>query len=158
MLVYIIAWFALVFEVNSTRKAGSNWTRHSRVQFTDLQALQSRFNCLQKQCLEAMYSGPSLIRPSVIQNTRLSGLDLCPAPCCVQSKVAVLDRWNTQRCQNFDRSKPEKTEIWRLFAPMMDNMTGKATAVLIMIHYRCYLHDDSHIRLFHLSSDGPVPL
>ena len=40
---------------------------------------------------------------------------------------------------------------------MMDNITGKETKVLIMIHYRCYLHDDSHIRLFRLSDHGLVP-
>ena len=75
-----------------------------------------------------------------------------------RSKVAVLDRWNTQRCQNFERPKPEEAKIRRLFASMMDNMTGKETAVLIMIHYRPYLHDDSHIRLFHLSGHGLVLL
>ena len=67
-------------------------------------------------------------------------------PCCVWSQVAVLDRWNTRRCRNFNRPKPEEAKIRRLFASMMDNMTGKETAVLIMIHYRPYLHDDSLIR------------
>ena len=38
---------------------------------------------------------------------------------------------------------------------MIDNMTGKETAVLIVIHY---LHDDSHIRLLYLSGHGLVLL
>ena len=32
--VYVIAWFAVVFGINSTSKAGNNCTRRSRVQFT----------------------------------------------------------------------------------------------------------------------------
>ena len=63
-----------------------------------------------------------------------------------------------RRCWNFDRPKPEEAEIRQLFALTKDNMTGKEMAVLIMIHYRPYLHDDSHIRLFHLSGRGLVPL
>ena len=53
---------------------------------------------------------------------------------------------NTQRCWNFNLSKPEEAEI-RLFAPTIDNMTGKEMAVLIMIHYRRYLHDDLAVSL-----------
>ena len=41
----------------------------------------------------------------------------------------------TQRCWNFDRLKPEEARIRRLFAPTMDNITGKQTAVLIVTHY-----------------------
>ena len=52
--------------------------------------------------------------------------------------------------------KPEEVEIWRLFPPTMDNITGKEMTVLIMIHYRRYLRD-SHIRLFRLSGHGLVP-
>ena len=33
----------------------------------------------------------------------------------------------------FDRPKPEEAKIRQLFAPTMDNVTGKETAVLIMI-------------------------
>ena len=58
----------------------------------------------------------------------------------------------------------------------MDNKTGKETAVLITIHYRPYVHDDSHhpavsryiidpmcmmihiIRLFHFSGHCQVPI
>ena len=35
-LVYVIAWFAVVFGINSTSNAESNCTRRSRVQFTAL--------------------------------------------------------------------------------------------------------------------------
>ena len=59
---------------------------------------------------------------------------------------------------NFDCPKPKEAEIRLLFAPTMDNTTGKETAVLIMIRYRPYLHDDLHIRPFHLSGHGLVPL
>ena len=63
-----------------------------------------------------------------------------------------------QGCWNFNHPKPEETEIRQLFAPTIDNMTGNETAVLIMIHYRPCWHDGSHIRLFHLSGHGVVPL
>ena len=46
----------------------------------------------------------------------------------------------------FDRLKPEEAKIQQLLARTSDNMTGKETAVLIMIHCRPYLHDDSHIQ------------
>ena len=49
-------------------------------------------------------------------------------------------------CWNFNRLKAEETERQRLFALMMDNMTGKETAVLI-IDPICMM---AHIRLFHL--------
>ena len=45
----------------------------------------------------------------------------------------------------FDRPKPEEAKIRQLFAPTMDNVTGKETTVLLMIRYRPYLHDDSLI-------------
>ena len=52
---------------------------------------------------------------------------------------SLLDHWKTSRCRNFDRPKPEEAKIRRLFASMMDNMTGKETAVLIMIHPICMM-------------------
>jgi len=39
IFVYVIAWFAVVFGINSTSKAGTNCTRHSRVQFPALRVL-----------------------------------------------------------------------------------------------------------------------
>ena len=54
----------------------------------------------------------------------------------------------------FNHLKPEEAEI-RLFAAIM---TEKEMAVLIMIHYRRFSDDDSHIRLFHLPGHGLVPL
>lgn len=60
-----------------------------------------------------------------------------------RSKVAILDCLKggetAQRCQNFNCLKPELAKI-RVFAPTMDNMTGKEKAVLIMIYYRLCLH------------------
>ena len=52
-----------------------------------------------------------------------------------------------QRCQNFNCPKPEQAKIRRVFAPTMDNKTGKEKAVLIMIYYRLYLHAGRFIYL-----------
>ena len=73
------------------------------------------------------------------------------------SRIAVLDRWNTQRCQNFDCPKSEEAKI-RLFASMMDNMTGKEMAVLIIDHICMMVHISCYVPVFHLSGHGPVPL
>ena len=39
LFVYVIAWFAVVFGINSTSKCRNNCTRRSRVQFTALRVL-----------------------------------------------------------------------------------------------------------------------
>ena len=45
-----------------------------------------------------------------------------------------------QRWQSINRPKPEQAKIRRSFTPTIDNMIGKEMAVLIMVHYRPYLH------------------
>ena len=103
---------------------------------------------------------PRLTEPQISGLLRLSGLDLCtfyltPMVCTEQNRYtsSLEGRNRHTRMLIF-----EETEIGRLFASTMENMTGKEMAVLIMIHYRRYLHDDSHIWLFHLFGHGLVPL
>ena len=60
-----------------------------------------------------------------------------------------------QSCRDFRCPKPKQAEI-RLFTPLMDNMTGKETAVLIMDPICIKIH--ILLQLFHLSGHGLVPL
>ena len=81
------------------------------------------------------HSGTSLIRTSTIRLLRYPALisvySIYAHGAHGATEVAILDRLNTWRGQNFDRPKPEEAKIRQLFAPTSNNMTGKEKAVLI---------------------------
>ena len=72
---------------------------------------------------------------------------------CKWSKVAILDTLKggktTQRCQTINCLKPEQAKLRQAFAPTIDSMIGKEMAVLIMIHYRPYLHPKGVLIMTH---------
>ena len=104
------------------------------------------------------YSGPLLIQTS---NIRLLGFDLCtfylmPMLRMEQgSCTRSLEHSKMLEFRPFEAWKGRNTTIICTDNGQHDR---KETAVLIMIHYRRYLYDDSHIWLFCLSGHGLVLL